>query len=307
MTANRMTTPASVISTNALPRPRAVLELLKPITWFAPMWAFGCGIVSAGVPVDGRWLEVLLGVALAGPLVCGTSQAANDWYDRHVDAINEPDRPIPSGRIPGRWGLNIAIAWTVLSLAVAYALGQWIFIAATVGLILAWAYSMPPVRLKMNGWWGNAACAGCYEGLPWFTGAAIMAGTLPDWRIIALAVLYSVGAHGIMTLNDFKAIEGDRQMGIRTIPVQIGAENAARLACAVMALPQFAVIGLLFSWGQVWHAAAIAALLIVQFALMRRLLADPRGRAPWYNATGTTLYVSGMLISAFAVSGVIGA
>jgi chlorophyll synthase len=271
------------------------------------MWAFGCGIVSAGVPVDGRWLEVLLGVALAGPLVCGTSQAANDWYDRHVDAINEPDRPIPSGCIPGRWGLNIAIVWTVLSLAVAYALGQWIFIAATVGLILAWAYSMPPVRLKMNGWWGNAACAGCYEGLPWFTGAAIMAGTLPDWRIIALAILYSIGAHGIMTLNDFKAIEGDRQMGIRTIPGQIGAENAARLACAVMALPQFAVTGLLFSWGQVWHAAAIAGLLIVQFALMRRLLGDPRGRAPWYNATGTTLYVSGMLISAFAVSGVIGA
>jgi chlorophyll synthase len=307
MTANRMATPVPATSTYALSGPRAVLQLLKPITWFAPMWAFACGIVSSGVPVDGRWLEVLLGVALAGPLVCGTSQAANDWYDRHVDAINEPDRPIPSGRIPGRWGLNIAIAWTVLSLAVAYALGQWIFIAATVGLILAWAYSMPPVRLKMNGWWGNAACAGCYEGLPWFTGAAIMAGTLPDWRIIALAVLYSIGAHGIMTLNDFKAIEGDRQMGIRTIPVQIGAENAARLACAVMALPQIVVISLLFSWGQIWHATAIAALIIAQFALMRRLLADPRGRAPWYNATGTTLYVSGMLISAFAVSGVIGA
>jgi chlorophyll synthase len=307
MTAIRMATPVPVTSTYALPGPRAVLQLLKPITWFAPMWAFGCGIVSSGVPIDGRWLEVLLGVALAGPLVCGTSQAANDWYDRHVDAINEPDRPIPSGRIPGRWGLNIAIAWTVLSLAVAYALGQWIFIAATVGLILAWAYSMPPVRLKMNGWWGNAACAGCYEGLPWFTGAAIMAGTLPDWRIITLAVLYSIGAHGIMTLNDFKAIEGDRQMGIRTIPVQIGAENSARLACAVMALPQIVVISLLFSWGQVWHSAAIAALIIAQFALMRRLLADPRGRAPWYNATGTTLYVSGMLISAFAVSGVIGA
>jgi chlorophyll synthase len=302
-----MVNPASITSTAALPNPRAVVQLLKPITWFAPMWAFGCGIVSAGVPVDGRWLDVVLGVILAGPLVCGTSQAANDWYDRHVDAINEPNRPIPSGRIPGRWGLNIAIGWTVLSLAIAYLLGPWVLAAASAGLILAWAYSMPPIRLKMNGWWGNAACGGCYEGLPWFTGAAIMAGALPDWRIIALAVLYSIGAHGIMTLNDFKAIEGDRQMGIRTIPVQIGPENAARLACVVMAVPQLVVIGLLFSWGQVWHGAAIVALLIAQFALMRRLLADPRGRAPWYNATGTTLYVSGMLISAFAVSGVIGA
>jgi chlorophyll synthase len=301
-----MHSPASAANSAAFPKPRAVLELLKPITWFAPMWAFACGVISSGAATGGRWPEILLGIALAGPLVCGTSQAANDWYDRHVDAINEPDRPIPSGRIPGRWGLNIAIAWTVLSLAVAYALGLWIFIAAVFGLILAWAYSMPPVRLKMNGWWGNAACGGCYEGLPWFTGAAVMAGTLPDWRIIALAGLYSIGAHGIMTLYDFKAIEGDRQMGIRTIPVQIGPENAARLACAVMALPQLVVAALLIGWDKPWHGAIVAALLIAQFFLMRRLLADPRKNAPWYNATGTTLFVLGMMVSAFAVSGLIG-
>jgi chlorophyll synthase len=133
-----------------------------------------------------------------------------------------------------------------------------------------------------------------------------MAGTLPDWRIIALAALYSIGAHGIMTLNDFKAIEGDRQMGIRTIPVQIGPENAARLACAVMALPQLVVAALLIGWDKPWHGAIVAALLIAQFFLMRRLLADPRKNAPWYNATGTTLFVLGMMVSAFAVSGLIG-
>jgi chlorophyll synthase len=80
----------------------ATIELLKPITWFAPMWAFGCGVVSSGVSVDDRWPYVLSGILLAGPLVCGTSQAVNDWYDRDVDAINEPNRVIPSGRMPGR-------------------------------------------------------------------------------------------------------------------------------------------------------------------------------------------------------------
>jgi chlorophyll synthase len=284
------------------PKAGAVLELLKPITWFAPMWAYGCGIVSGGWPSGERWFELALGVLLAGPLVCGTSQAVNDWFDRHVDAINEPDRPIPSGRIPGRWGLIIAQIWTVLSLIVAFILGAWTFAAAIIGLALAWAYSAPPFRLKQNGWWGNAAVAGCYEGLPWFTGAAIMAGAFPDWRIVALALLYSAGAHGIMTLNDFKSIEGDKRMGVRSIPVQIGAANAARLACLVMAVPQVAVAALLLSWDRPWHAAAVAALLLVQLALMQRLLGDPRERAPWYNATGTTLYVIGMLISAFAVS-----
>jgi chlorophyll synthase len=279
--------------------PSAVLELLKPLTWFAPMWAFACGAVSSGA--SGRWPAVVLGVALAGPLVCATSQAVNDWFDREVDAINEPLRPIPSGRIPGRWGYYIACLWTALSLAVAATLGAWVFIAAMVGLSLAWAYSAPPLRLKQNGWLGNAAVGLAYEGLPWFTGAAVMASSLPDSRVIVLALLYSLGAHGIMTLNDFKAIEGDTKMGVRSLPVQLGAATAARLACVVMAAPQVVVIALLVRWSHPLHAAAVAALLCGQLALMVRLLRDPRGQAAFYNATGTSLYVLGMLVSAFAL------
>jgi chlorophyll/bacteriochlorophyll a synthase len=265
------------------------------------MWAFGCGIVSSGVSPSSRWSFAVAGVMLAGPLVCATSQAVNDWYDRDVDAINEPNRPIPSGRIPGRWGFYIACVWTLLSLGVAAALGQWVFAAAVLGLVLAWIYSAPPLRLKQNGWWGNSAVALCYEGLPWFTGAAVMVASLPDWRIIALALLYSIGAHGIMTLNDFKSVDGDRTMGVASLPVQLGVDGAARLACVVMAAPQLLVIALLVHWGHWPHAAGVAALLVGQFALMRRLLENPRERAPFYNATGTTLYVLGMLISAFAI------
>jgi chlorophyll synthase len=283
------------------PKPAAVLELLKPITWFAPMWAFACGIVSSGVSPFSRWSFIVAGVILAGPLVCATSQAVNDWYDRDVDAINEPNRPIPSGRVPGRWGFYIACVWTLLSLVVAATLGQWVFAAAVVGLFLAWVYSAPPLRLKQNGWWGNSAVALCYEGLPWFTGAAVMAASLPDWRVIALALLYSIGAHGIMTLNDFKSVDGDARMGVASLPVQLGVNEAARFACVVMAAPQLVVIALLVSWGRPLHAAGVAALLLGQFVLMRRLLSDPRAQAPFYNATGTTLYVLGMLLSAFAL------
>ncbi len=285
-----------------LPSASAVLELLKPITWFPPMWAFGCGAVSSGLPMDGRWPFVLAGVALAGPLVCGTSQAVNDWFDRHVDAINEPERPIPSGRVPGRWGLVIALAWTALSLAVAASLGPWVWWAAVVGLCLAWAYSAPPLRLKQNGWWGNTAVAFSYEGIAWVTGAAVMAaGTLPEPRILLLAALYSLGAHGIMTLNDFKSIEGDRRLGIGSLPVRLGAEKAARLACVAMAVPQAFVVAALLAWDRPHHAAAVALLLAAQLFLMPRLLRSPRERAPWYNATGVSLYVTGMLVSAFAL------
>ena len=92
--------------------------------------------------------------------------------------------------------------------------------------------------------------------LPWFTGAAVMAAALPDWRVILLALLYSVGAHGIMTLNDFKSVEGDTHMGIGSLPVRLGVDNAARLACAVMTVPQVFVIAILFTWGNRIHAGS---------------------------------------------------
>ncbi|MEM8606165.1 MAG: chlorophyll synthase ChlG [Myxococcota bacterium] len=284
-----------------LPEPRAVLQLLKPITWFAPMWALGCGVVSAGVPFSEHWTAILGSILLAGPLVCGTSQAANDWFDRHVDAINEPDRPIPSGRIPGRWGLWIAIGWSVLSMIVGYALGPWVALATAFGLALAWAYSAPPFRLKLNGWFGNSAVGLCYEGLPWFTGAAALTYQLPDARITWLALLYSAGAFGIMVLNDFKAVEGDIKLGVRTLPVQLGVKRAAWFACFVMAVPQVVVIAMMVSIDQRWAAYTVSGLLLAQVAMMPTLIRKPREKAPLYNATGTTFYVLGMLASAFAI------
>jgi chlorophyll synthase len=162
------------------------------------------------------------------------------------------------------------------------------------------------VRLKENGWWGNAACGISYEGIAWATGAAVMAGgSLPEARSLALAALYSLGTHGIMTLNDFKSVEGDRRMGIRSLPVQLGEQRAARVACWTMALSQVGVIALLLVWGQTAHALGIVALLAAQGILMRRFLADVRGKALWYSGFGVPLFVAGMMVSAFALRGVL--
>lgn len=284
------------------PAPSAVLELLKPITWFPPMWAFGCGVVSSNQPILDNWVTALVGVLLAGPLVCAMSQAVNDWFDRHVDAINEPNRPIPSGRIPGRWGLYIAILWTILSLLVAASLGQWVFIAAICGVCFAWAYSAPPLRLKENGWLGNAACGLSYEGLAWITGtAAMLGGSAPPTEVLILALLYSIGAHGIMTLNDFKSIKGDKEMGVNSLPVMLGPQGAARAACAIMIAPQLVVIALLLSWSAWLNAAIVAGFVVVQIVMMARFLKSPIERALWYSGFGVPLFVFGMLASAFAV------
>ncbi|WP_416907465.1 MAG: chlorophyll synthase ChlG [Polymorphobacter sp.] len=280
-----------------------MLTLLKPVTWFPPMWAFMCGVVSSGVPLADRLGFLIAGMMLAGPLVCGNSQAINDWFDRHVDAINEPDRPIPSGRVPGRWGLYIAVAGSIISLGVGFAINTVVGWATVLGVFLAWIYSAPPIRAKANGWWGPLVCAAAYEGLTWFTGAAVMVGGVPDSRIIAVLCLYALGAHGIMVLNDFKAVEGDRVSGVRSIPVMLGERRAAHLACWTMAIPQLIVALLLSRWGLIFPAALVAFSVASQFVFMQKLIANPAREAPLYNATGVSLYVLGMLTAAIGMRG----
>jgi chlorophyll synthase len=68
-----------------------------------------------------------------------------------------------------------------------------------------------------------------------------------------------------------------------------------------MALPQVVVVGLLLSWGAPIAAGIVTTLLAVQTVLMVKLLADPRGRAPWYNGTGVSLFVLGMMVTAVAL------
>jgi len=286
------------------PELSTVAELLKPITWFPPMWAFSCGVVSSGKSLTDNWVLIVWGVLLAGPLVCASSQAVNDWFDRHVDAINEPNRPIPSGRMPGRWGFYIAVLWTLLSIFWAWPLGPWGFAATALGLLLSWAYSTPPIRLKNNGWWGNSACALSYEGLAWVTGAAVMlGGEMPSHNAIVLALLYSFGAHGIMTLNDFKAVEGDAQMGVRSLPVQLGVTKAAFTACGFMLLAQWAVAILLLEWGSPNSALAVLLLSVCQLPLMLRFIQSPVEKALSVSAFGVPLFVSGMMVSAWSLRG----
>lgn len=297
----------SVVSSDfaRIPALRDVVELTKPVTWFPPMWAFMCGVVSSGISIADNWVFLIAGIALTGPIVCGTSQVINDYCDRHVDAINEPNRPIPSGRIPGRWPVWIALIGSTISLALAAALGPWVVLATCIALFCGWAYSSPPFRFKRSGWLGPLVCALSYEGLSWFTGASVMLGDLPGSITLVTLLLYSVGAHGIMTLNDFKAVQGDRATGLQSLPVTMGVRPAAIFACVVMALAQIAVIGLLFGQGLSLSAAIVALFVAIQTALMVRLVGDPAKLAPWYNATGVSLYVFGMLAAALGLGGYI--
>jgi len=274
----------------------------KPGTWFAPMWAMLVGCVASGnahwtFPSVGR---VLLGMLLAGPLLCAFSQIANDWFDRDVDRINEPERPTAANALAPRTVLLVALALLAAALGVAYALGTTVLYLALGGVALALAYSAPPLRLKArNGWLANAACAFSYEGFAWVAGAAsfghVSRGTL------VLAGLYSLGSHGLMTLNDFKSYEGDKRLRLQSLPVMLGLDGALRAAFAFIDVFQVLAIGYVLAH-RMWLAGGVMIVLfVIQLPMQRKLSTDPKGLAPWYCASAIPPFVWGMLVSALAL------
>ncbi len=281
---------------------RAIM-LMKPITWFAPAWAFLCGAIASGAlswSLASLW-HLLLGILMAGPVLCGLSQVINDFCDSEVDAINEPDRLIPSGQISTRDVQLIAVALLGLGSLLALSLGRTVALLVGIGLVFAIIYSMKPIRAKRNGWFGNALVAVSYEGLAWLAGHAAFAALVWNHPSVILAAFYSVGAHGIMTVNDFKSMEGDQQMGIRSIPVMYGKQRAAWLVVCTMAAAQLAVIAALLWWGNPRAALGVGLLLLLQVLPFVRFVRDPEHNAVFFNATAIMLYVWGMLVAAIGV------
>lgn len=172
------------------------LQLTKPVTWIPLVWGVMCGAAASGNyhwiwnPFDPNDRNVLLGLEdtlkgfvamiLAGPFLTGYTQTINDWYDREIDAINEPYRPIPSGAISE--GQVIFQIWFLLlgGLGIAYGLDVWtghdfpVVLALSIfGSFISYIYSAPPLKLKQNGWAGNYALGCSYISLPWWCGQAV--------------------------------------------------------------------------------------------------------------------------------------
>ncbi len=281
--------------------PSAILPLMKPVTWFPPMWAFACGVVSTGQSVTDNISILLRGVILAGPLMCAMSQTMNDYFDREVDAINEPERPIPSGKISKQASWLITFGLILTGFLVALSIHPYVVGLAFLGVLMSHAYSGPPIRAKRNGWFGNLIVGLAYEGVAWLTGSFSITQGVPSGESIALAIIFSLGAHGIMTLNDFKSIVGDNIRKVASIPVQLGEKNAAILASVVMDIAQLAAIAILLSKGSMTAATIASGLLVMQLPMQKILVDKPGEKAVWYNAFGTLLYVLSMMVCAVGI------
>jgi chlorophyll/bacteriochlorophyll a synthase len=251
----------------------------------------------------------LLAVVLAGPFSEGFAQTINDWYDREIDAINEPYRPIPSGAIAPREVFEqlrfLFLGGLGLALGLDYVNHQQIHAVTAItllGYFMSYIYSAPPLKLKQNGWTGDLAIGLCYISFPWWCGHAVFGGTFDQPMDYILPLAYSLTGIGAGIVNDFKSMEGDRTFGLQSIPVQVGVENAAILASAIPDLVQFGIAAYLFSLGETMTAAFILAMVLPQLYLQSTLLLkDPVANDIKYMALSQPFLFLGLLATAFCM------
>ncbi|MDX2217240.1 MAG: chlorophyll synthase ChlG [Oculatellaceae cyanobacterium bins.114] len=285
------------------------LQLMKPITWIPLMWGVICGAASSG---NYTWTleNVLISAAcmlLAGPLLTGYTQILNDYYDREIDAINEPYRPIPSGAIS--IPQVIVQIWVLLltGLAIAYALDVWaghefptITVLAIGGSFLSYIYSAPPLKLKQNGWLGCYALGASYIALPWWTGHALFGELNPT--IMLLTLFYSLSGLGIAVVNDFKSVEGDRQLGLKSLPVMFGITTAAWICVLMIDIFQSGIAVYLIGIRQNLYATILILLIIPQITFQDMyFLRNPLENDVKYQASAQPFLVLGMLVAALAL------
>ena len=309
------------------------IQLTKPGTWVPLIWGVACGAAASG---NYRWpfisgtfaegaedfAKAATCMILSGPFLTGFCQTINDWYDKDLDAINEPYRPIPSGRITEEEVFQQVYFLLFGGLALAFGCDVWaghniianplnsVGLLACFGALVSYLYSAPPYKLKAEGWRGSFALGASYIALPWWCGQAMFghvgegaAGGELTPPVVVLTVLYSLAGLGIAIVNDFKSIEGDRELGLKSLPVAFGIDGAKYICAGLIDVTQIAVAVYLWTIGTKTYALVLGLLIAPQIgAQPQYLLKDPVKYDVKYQGTAQPFLVFGILTTALAVS-----
>ncbi|KAB2630486.1 chlorophyll synthase [Pyrus ussuriensis x Pyrus communis] len=140
-----------------------------------------------------------------------------------------------------------------------------------------------------------------YSLMSLWAGQALFGTLTPD--IIVLTLLYSIAGLGIAIVNDFKSVEGDRELGLQSLPVAFGSETAKWICVGAIDITQLSIVGYLLGAGKPYYALALLALIGPQvFFQFKYFLKDPVKYDVKYQASAQPFLVLGLLVTALATS-----
>lgn len=202
---------------------RAYVEIIRPIN--SVMLGFSI-IVGAAITGGTTILQTPVEIFLAfitGFTMTGAAMAVNDFYDKEIDAINEPQRPIPSGRMSGGEALGLTAILCITGLFSSYLVSREALVIASFALIVMLIYS---AWGKRTGFLGNIMVSTCI-GLPFIYGGFMTGRVWASFFFSLIAFLTNIGREITKGIVD---IEGDERAGVNTIAVIKGDKTAALIA-----------------------------------------------------------------------------
>ncbi|ASQ91606.1 bacteriochlorophyll c synthase [Prosthecochloris sp. GSB1] len=262
---------------------KAHLELLDPVTWISVFPCLAGGVMGSGAMQPTLHDHVLLFALflIYGPLGTGFSQSVNDYYDLELDRMNEPTRPIPSGRLTEReavwnWSIVLTVAVVLgifISLHIGGQRGMVFGGCLLTGLVLGYLYSAPPFKLKKNILLSAPAVGISYGFITYLSANALFSEIRPE--VVGLACLNFFMAVALIIMNDFKSAAGDAREGLKSLTVMIGARNTFLVAFVIIDLA-FAVFAYLaWTWGFNILTYFILASLVVNVYIQIPIYRDP--------------------------------
>ena len=193
------------------------LRIIRPVNSVMLGAAILVGVAMAG-GANGPLLSLAL-VFLTGFTLTGAAMVINDYYDRDIDAVNEPGRPIPSGEVKPRE----AVAYSILLSAVGLAAAGLTSISALGVAALSWILMMTYSAWgKRMGFLGNLMVSTCI-GLPFVYGGIVAGNVSTSLLFSALAFLSNTGREVTKGIVD---TEGDSSRGVKTVAVVYGVDRA---------------------------------------------------------------------------------
>lgn len=231
-------------------------------------------IVGAALAGNGSLFQMPQGLALGfitGFFLTGATMAANDFFDREIDAINEPERPIPSGLIRPSEALGEALVFTVVALAAAILTNWQSFLLAFLSWIVFVLYT---TKGKRTGLLGNLMVSFCIA-VPFIYGGFVVGKKLVLTTVI-FAVIVALSNTGREVTKGIVDIHGDRESNVKTIAVLYGAQKAGFVSAAfhfsaILLTPLPYVLGL----ASIWYIPFIAFTVIGLTLTSILLLLDP--------------------------------
>jgi geranylgeranylglycerol-phosphate geranylgeranyltransferase len=198
-------------------------EIMRPINSIMVGVSIIIGaVLTGGIAVLDSPLLLVFSF-LTGFSLTGASMAINDYFDREIDKINEPNRPIPSGRLSPR---NVLIFTAILSII--GLISSWLISPAALSLaFIAWVIMFSySIWGKRTGFLGNLMVSTCIS-LPFIYGGILSGDTISSFSFSLIAFLSNTGREIIKGIVD---IEGDQVEGVNTIAVVYGTKRAAYVA-----------------------------------------------------------------------------